>query len=355
MTLDDFSDNTSATPKDAGNNINQLVSLGGSAANSSYIGRGLGNFKRTSENILQTAFGVLAEAVQNHMDSMRSTNPRIYWRDIHTTNIKRDDGACRKPDGSFLTTSDSSPEWRNIVAAVEIKGGDMSSDHHHLCGQILQNFIDMADFQPRRRLGKDCGYLTKHNSGLPGEFSLANIMGIEHVESKLPLQTTVHLDYADENSKEFGRHGHLNGQRTWVYSAQYWNDEHSNGHISDAFFKFQRGFDDEVEIEVHRHVLHKKSVKSIFKDGGLCVSNATLIDIFAGYVHTLLAAAAVAKNKFALHRDISAGSLMVKNNHFLERLPQKLFVLLLKAFTSTYSQEKHPSTYLALLIIMIRE
>ncbi|KAJ2514063.1 hypothetical protein H4217_005969 [Coemansia sp. RSA 1939] len=372
------------------------------------ISRELGNFKRTSENTLQTAFGVLAEAVQDHMDSMRSTNPRIYWRDTHTTNIKRGDGTCRKPDRSFLTTSDSSPEWRNMVAAVEIKGGDMTSDHHHLRGQILQNFIDMAELQPRRfmiglslagnrdirlyvcvpggiyytllgrlprvvptsslltpnetcvitfllflhsQLGKDCGYLTRRNPGLPGEFSLADIMGIEHVESKLPLQTTIYLDYADENDKVFGRHRHLNGQRTWAYPAQYWNDEHANGQISDAFFKFQWGFDDEVEIEVHRHVLHRKvphvppllyaasvvgngtgpksqryrgeaivtenvgqSVKSIFKDGGLCVLDATLIDIFAGYVHTLLAAAAVAENKFALHRDISAGNLMVKHD-----------------------------------------
>ncbi|KAJ2520398.1 hypothetical protein H4217_002080, partial [Coemansia sp. RSA 1939] len=81
---------------------------------------------------------------------MRSTNPRIYWRDTHTTNIKRGDGTCRKPDGSFLTTSDSSPEWRNIVAAVEIKGGDMTGHHYYLCGQVLQNFINMAELQPRR-------------------------------------------------------------------------------------------------------------------------------------------------------------------------------------------------------------
>ncbi|KAJ2607607.1 putative RNA helicase, partial [Coemansia sp. RSA 1804] len=213
---------------------------------------------------------------------MRSTNPRIYWRNTHTTNIKRGDGTCRKPDKGFLTTSDFSPEWRNIVATVEIKGSDMASDHHHLRGQILQNFIDMAELQPRRfmiglslagnrdvrlyvcvpggiyytllgrlpqvvptsslltpnetcvitfllflhsQLGKDCGYLTRRNSGLPGEFSLADIMGIEHVESKLPSQTTIYIDYANKNEKVFGRHRHLNGQRTWAYPAQYWNDK----------------------------------------------------------------------------------------------------------------------------------
>ncbi|KAJ2498602.1 hypothetical protein GGI11_008033, partial [Coemansia sp. RSA 2049] len=90
------------------------------------------------------------KAVYVHMDPMRSTNSRIYWRDTHTTNIKRGDGIYWKPDGGFLTTSNSSPEWRNIVAAVEIKGSDMTSDHHHLCRQILQNFIDMAELQPRR-------------------------------------------------------------------------------------------------------------------------------------------------------------------------------------------------------------
>ncbi|KAJ2519041.1 hypothetical protein GGI11_002690, partial [Coemansia sp. RSA 2049] len=244
--------------------------------------QGTGEFQKNVENTLQTAFGVLAEAVQDHVDSMRSTNPRIYWRNTHTTNIKRGDGTCRKPDKGFLTTSDFSPEWRNIVATVEIKGSDMASDHHHLRGQILQNFIDMAELQPRRfmiglslagnrdirlyvcvpggiyytllgrlpqvvptsslltpnetcvitfllflhsQLGKDCGYLTRRNSGLPGEFSLADIMGIEHVESKLPSQTTIYIDYANKNEKVFGRHRHLNGQRTWAYPAQYWNDK----------------------------------------------------------------------------------------------------------------------------------
>ncbi|KAJ1892417.1 hypothetical protein LPJ81_005563, partial [Coemansia sp. IMI 209127] len=39
-----------------------------------------------------------------------------------------------------------------------------------------------------------------------------------------------------------------------------------------------------------------------------------IVDVFAGYFHTLLVAAAGKDDLFILHRDISAGNLLVKDN-----------------------------------------
>ncbi|KAJ1807489.1 hypothetical protein LPJ75_004790, partial [Coemansia sp. RSA 2598] len=56
------------------------------------------------------------------------------------------------------------------------------------------------------------------------------------------------------------------------------------------------------------------SIQSAFDKDGLNLSDAQILDVFAGYVHALLAAADISEDRFVLHRDVSMGNLMVGDN-----------------------------------------
>ncbi|KAJ2599854.1 hypothetical protein H4R99_003546 [Coemansia sp. RSA 1722] len=293
----------------------------------------------------------------------------------------------------------------------EIKGSSADSNCDVVRGQLLQDFMDMAEVLPRRfmvgmtltrgaeiqlyacvpggiynaplgslnltdaqltgsskaeptagqlnvvrfllflhqQLAQDCGYLTGYNTGFPCDFRLENIVPFSvGKHSKLGPTTTIRLNYMRTGDiTVLGRHKYLRGQRTWVYPAQY-RDETCEEY-TDAFFKFQWGFASELETDVHQYVLERgvphvpkllytasiegkgaasknaqkykgeaivmenvgKGVQTVFVKNDVSMSDAEVIDMFAGYVHTLFAAAEPHKGKFALHRDISMGNLMV--------------------------------------------
>ncbi|KAJ1728620.1 hypothetical protein LPJ72_005384 [Coemansia sp. Benny D160-2] len=332
--------------------------------------------------------------------------PRLRWHDTHNKLIRRGDGRRRKPDGCFVVGSTSNVLWQDISVAVEIKGDTMDAEHHLIRGQLLQDFIDMAETVPRRfmigltlsrggaiylyvcvpgriyiaplynlpspcvsstdstdskrlvafflflhqQLGKDSGYLTGHNAGVSCDFRLDTIVATSQgSDNILSLSTVVRLGSADGvTGGVFGRHRHLKGQRTWSYPAKCYD-----GKIHNTFFKFQWGYDGDFEIDVHRFVLAKgvphvpkllytanvegkgvdpkgqqfkgevlvmenvgeNTIWSAFDRKGLDMSDARIVDIFAGYVHTLIAAAVVDRQKKSvLHRDVSMGNLMVGDN-----------------------------------------
>ncbi|KAJ2500342.1 hypothetical protein GGI11_007883, partial [Coemansia sp. RSA 2049] len=143
----------------------------------------------------------------------------------------------------------------------------------------------------------------------------------------------------------FGRHRHLKGQRTWSFPEKC-----HNGKVHNTFFKFQWGHDSDFEIDVHQFVLAKgmrhvprllytasvegkgvgpkgqqfkgealvmediggSTVWHAFDKDGLNMDDACIIDVFAGYVHTLIAAVVVDRqHKYALHHDVSMSNLTV--------------------------------------------
>ncbi|KAJ1814755.1 hypothetical protein LPJ56_004764 [Coemansia sp. RSA 2599] len=287
----------------------------------------------------------------------------------------------------------------------------MDNDNYVVRGQLLQDFIDMAESLPRRfmigltlareaevqlyvcvpgciyvvslgtmpcsyiaqknacnaeptdseqivvqfllflhqQLAKDSGYLTGRGIGFPCNFMLGDIVGSSPNERSILRPTTnIRLGYASIATNEvLGRHAYLRGQRTWVYPAQYSDEE--SGEYRDVFFKFQWAIDSDLEIDVHQFILDKgvphvprllyaasmvgkgasgpcrqrfkgevmvmedvgMSIASAFDANGLNKSDAEIIDLFAGYTHALFAAATVEDDKFALHRDVSMGNLMV--------------------------------------------
>ncbi|KAJ2656096.1 hypothetical protein IWW48_005191, partial [Coemansia sp. RSA 1200] len=269
-----------------------------------------------SEKTYQTAFGALAEAIQDHVASFPDTMPGMYWDDTHNKLIERADGRKRKPDGCFLADHSAGLLWQNIAIAVEIKGDSMDGGHDLIRGQLLQDFIDMSEILPRRfmiglTLGRgsevhlyvcvpggirivslsklpllhgtrllpnrtgaiadknlvvkfllflhqqfatDCGYLTGCDSTFPCEFRLSDILGVlQNKNSVLRPSTIIRFNCAYDDAKVLGRHSYLKGQRTWAYPAQYFYDKRDRPR--NAFFKFQWAFDDEPEISVHQFVL----------------------------------------------------------------------------------------------------
>ncbi|KAJ2498643.1 hypothetical protein GGH96_004144 [Coemansia sp. RSA 1972] len=374
---------------------------------------------KVSEPTYQAAFGALAVAVQNHLAAKSDSQQVLYWYDTHKTQIKRGDNRKRMPDGVFSTASVPVPKWSDIAVVVEIKNDDMTSTAHHVRGQILQDFIDMAEMLPRRfmigltlaqhgdiyvyvcvpgsvyyaqlgslhlagrtkpltgnnkptidnqrvvafmlllqeRLCEDSGHLTGSNIELPATFSFGDIPDklADGKSSDVHRSTIVCLELSEKDmviGGVYGRHRHLRGQRTWVYPAQLKRKiPNQPDKIDAAFFKFQWGFDGDGEIDVHRFVLERsvphvpkllhtatieskayrtqstkfkgeamvmehvgKSVKSLFSNDTLHTPSK-IIDVFAGYVHTLVAAAGIDdKGRYALHRDISVGNLMVTKN-----------------------------------------
>ncbi|KAJ2224079.1 hypothetical protein IW143_000712 [Coemansia sp. RSA 520] len=205
----------------------------------------------------------------------------------------------------------------------------------------------------QERLCKDSGHLTGKNMRLPVKFSFGDIPDTltDGKSSDMLQSTTVCPELSEKDVAKggiYGRHWHLRGQRTWVYPAQLKRKiTDQPDEIDDVFFKFQWSFDGDGEIDVHRFVLERgvphvpkllhtaiiegkaygthgpkfkgeamvmeyvgKSVKSLFGNDTLCTPSK-IIDIFAGYVHTLVAAAGIDNGQYALHRDISIGNLMV--------------------------------------------
>ncbi|KAJ2084867.1 hypothetical protein IW138_006559, partial [Coemansia sp. RSA 986] len=74
---------------------------------------------KVSESSYQSAFGALAEAVQEHVSAQPGL-PALHWFDTHSANIRRADGTCRKPDGCF-SVHPARHQWKDIAVVVEIK------------------------------------------------------------------------------------------------------------------------------------------------------------------------------------------------------------------------------------------
>ncbi|KAJ2829551.1 hypothetical protein IWW50_000793 [Coemansia erecta] len=380
-------------------------------AGSSEVGQILAEYRRrcwaikgmlgepaVDKDTFQTAFNSLVDAVQANMSAPASAQSAIHWRDTHDTPIARIDGHRRNPSGGFFAGAAVTSQWYDMVAAVEIKESGIISDNHQLRGQLLQDFADMADIQPRRfmlgltlagqrevkayicipagiyiarvgdlplagdaqptaeerrvvaflvfmleKLRTDYGFLTASPNGLLGKVYPKNIVHAMPADAGEWSSDPVYIMLREG---VLGRHQHLKGQRTWLYPRCWIGDS-----AIPVVAKFQWAYDGNSEVDVHQFVLRRKiphvpelkctatvdggrsidgsrsfkgelalmedvgsSIWSAFGRVGLAMSEAEIIDLFAGYAHTIIAAARVQDGKYVLHRDISVGNLMVKPN-----------------------------------------
>ncbi|KAI9504880.1 hypothetical protein BX070DRAFT_99085 [Coemansia spiralis] len=342
------------------------------------------------EEIRQKKLGVFFAALEAHPRFQNGSHQQLRWSDQHKTPMSN----RRKPDGILFASSPGrAANWQNTAVAIEVKDENSTSNSNVLMGQLFQDFLDMAEDQPRHfvigltisgdyeanawlctpsnlfncRLGKllsdkpdfehhnfvyflfvlyqqlpkDYGFLVNNRYGLTSAFSVADM-----------LSSTANSGYfedkmiAIEGGKAFsGRHNVLSGSRSWVYYARI---EVPEGQSERVIFKFHWHGVGRSEAGVHRQVLNTgvpyvpqllyssgidTRIESLlfneytgeiliiedcgmglwqFADSVIDKDCCRLIDMFAGYVHTLLAASTTHPAKFVLHRDISLNNLMVK-------------------------------------------
>ncbi|KAJ2521445.1 hypothetical protein H4217_001379 [Coemansia sp. RSA 1939] len=193
-----------------------------------------------------------------------------------------------------------------------------------------------------QQTAKDCGFLTENPVPLPGEFALDKIIGISAVSHDPPCNPSISINI-NSDSEVLGRHRILKGPRTWLYPKCVFDGDN-------AVFKFQWIPEGDLESTVHKFIEDKgiphipellyaatvtdtqsnrgapcRGEVMIIEDAGSSVADIfgkaevssiygqmRIVDVFAAYVHTLIAAAKLDENnRFVLHRDVSRGNLMV--------------------------------------------
>ncbi|KAJ2077127.1 hypothetical protein H4R24_005316, partial [Coemansia sp. RSA 988] len=186
-----------------------------------------------------------------------------------------------------------------------------------------------------RQVAMDYGLLTENKCGIFEEFSLSQVIGI------LPDSIWPHdseYGICARPVEALGRHRALTGQRTWIYPAFL-----SRNKTDKVIFKFLWRADKESEIDIHRFISDiqvpyiPKLICSgeiqyppgeilLMEDVGRPIAELfslyvaqkawdKITDVFAGYVHTLLAASNGEGGRFALHRDISMNNLLISEGN----------------------------------------
>ncbi|KAJ2161190.1 hypothetical protein GGF46_001702, partial [Coemansia sp. RSA 552] len=183
-------------------------------------------------------------------------------------------------------------------------------------------------------LSDDPGLLVPKPDEIRSKFSPAAIPGLTPDDEDRAL-----VEISLDNRSMVGRHRRLFGSRSWANSAQCSVD---GGELVPCYFKFNWSGVENMEASIHRkvfgmgqmnvpQVLYSATVSApggngvrgellIIGDAGETFDNRfdalvdhpqVFVDVIAGYVCTLLRAAAGDGNCFILHRDISVGNLLV--------------------------------------------
>ncbi|KAJ1667507.1 hypothetical protein EV178_001236 [Coemansia sp. RSA 1646] len=192
------------------------------------------------------------------------------------------------------------------------------------------------------QLPLDYGFLVPQHLGIQSPFKLREIPGyvLGSVRSIFNNATITLL----RNDASGGRRHDITGPRSWVYGVGVCSAK--GGPPAQRILKFHWHSPGKSEARVHSKVrqlgvpyvpelLHSAAINGDHdRDGGvvgevLLMENAgesvssvfeessslpgfRIADIFAGYAHTLLAAAEGDRSVFVLHRDISTNNLMVR-------------------------------------------
>ncbi|KAJ2156712.1 hypothetical protein GGF46_005000, partial [Coemansia sp. RSA 552] len=193
-------------------------------------------------------------------------------------------------------------------------------------------------------LSGDMGFVVKTPMGMHGRFSLDEIPGLAMTKGN--ASAMIKLDNAEG---VLGRHRQLFGVRSWVKGA--YCVEQGAEPVA-CYFKFNWSKPGKLETDIHQAVLdmHVPNVPVILhagtinvpdsnevpneypihgevlvlgnagkpfdlKFGALVHDQQAFVNVIAGYLHTMFVAATGNGRQFALHRDISAGNLLVDEDN----------------------------------------
>ncbi|KAJ2394058.1 hypothetical protein GGI23_004836, partial [Coemansia sp. RSA 2559] len=177
---------------------------------------------------------------------------------------------------------------------------------------------------------RDYGFVTNGPCGLFTPFRFRDVVGVD-LES---IADIADMEISLQGSTSLsGRHTQPVGAQSWIYKDD-----------NNSIVKVHWCHPENSEIATHRRVLEmgipyvpklldSVTVKHPFDamqgellkidDAGISIANAiigrnipshTVIDLFAGYSHTILAASSGRGGMTVLHRDISAGNLLVRES-----------------------------------------
>ncbi|KAJ1665669.1 hypothetical protein EV178_003044 [Coemansia sp. RSA 1646] len=183
------------------------------------------------------------------------------------------------------------------------------------------------------QLPLDYGFLVPQHLGIQSPFKLREIPGyvLGSVRSTFNNATIALL----RNDASGGRRHDITGPRSWVYGVDVRSAK--GGPPAQRILKFHWHSPGKSEARIHSKVrqlgvpyvpelLHSAAINGDHdRDGALLAKSCSwrmqessslpgfrIADIFAGYAHTLLAAAEGDRSGFVLHCDISTNNLMVR-------------------------------------------
>ncbi|KAJ2217156.1 hypothetical protein EV179_000623 [Coemansia sp. RSA 487] len=305
------------------------------------------------EEIYQAKLAVLMEIIDEHVRCKSNGRVGLQWKDTHSEVMSNK----RKPDGVLhVCETGFTKEWADVAVSFEAKSDSFNSSSKELRGQILANFQDMAHDQPRRysisfgvskggelQLPKDhYGFLVPKNSGIFEPFCASDILGFSHPNNNSFLKRTCLV--VQSNGAFSGRRRKIVGSRSWLYSTITGAETEANRER--CILKLHWCLRDLSEARIHKRVMEMNVPHTpqlidsatiqidatndyigeilLIEGSGIELNQFLInldsssvhrvVDIFAGYLHTLLVAATGDKCEYILHRDISAGNLLVKDS-----------------------------------------
>ncbi|KAJ2711944.1 hypothetical protein H4R19_003006 [Coemansia spiralis] len=263
-----------------------------------------------AEDVYQDRLNHLMLAISQFLPARLLGDPAgVRWVDTHANPMpdgRKSNG--RKPDGLIvLCDTGDTPQWYHTVAAFELKSDKHGPRDNVLVGQLLSDFRDMAENQPRRRsigftvsrdgkmhmylctqdhvyhapvdalpgttietkhhtlvrllmlvlvqLPTDLGFVVNTSHGMSGKFRAADIPGYVQESGTVLSDRAVYIRHPEAFS---GRHRNAVGPRSWLYRAKVPLPDDPHGqplHWHNCIFKFHLHRDNHSEATVHKRAL----------------------------------------------------------------------------------------------------
>ncbi|KAJ2212668.1 hypothetical protein EV179_004494 [Coemansia sp. RSA 487] len=313
---------------------------------------------KNKEEIYQDKLTMLMEIIDEHVRSKSNGTVGLQWKNTHSEVMSNK----RKPYGVLhVCETGITKEWADITVSFEAKSDSFNSSSKELQGQILAKFRNMAHDQLCRysisfgisKGGELYVYLRKISEVYYTRLGHIPCLSASEneVDSNFPKIITGFLyPRTVESSSLFvpatfsGRRRKIVGSRSWLYSTITGVDTKANR--EQCMLKLHWCLRDLSEARIHKRVMgldvpHTPQLIDsatiqidatnayigeilLIEDSGIEINRFLInldsssvhrvVGVFAGYLHTLLVAATGDKCEYILHRDMSAGNLLVKGS-----------------------------------------
>ncbi|KAJ1767377.1 hypothetical protein LPJ74_005409 [Coemansia sp. RSA 1843] len=287
---------------------------------------------KNKEEIYQDKLTMLMEIIDEHVRSKSNGTVGLQWKNTHSEVMSNK----RKPYGVLhVCETGITKEWADITVSFEAKSDSFNSSSKELQGQILAKFRNMAHDQL-------CRYSISFGISKGGELYVYLRKISEVYYTRLGHIPCLSASENEVDSAIIRRK--IVGSRSWLYSTITGVDTKANR--EQCMLKLHWCLRDLSEARIHKRVMgldvpHTPQLIDsatiqidatnayigeilLIEDSGIEINRFLInldsssvhrvVGVFAGYLHTLLVAATGDKCEYILHRDMSAGNLLVKGS-----------------------------------------